>query len=42
MDRCLLWGGGNGYEEIINQIVFEIAKGNIEIVAIISDADSRY
>ncbi len=41
MDKCVLWGGGNGYEEIFNQILFEIEKGNIEIVAMISNADSE-
>ncbi len=34
--KCLIWGIGNDYEEIINQLQFEVLKGNIEILALVA------
>lgn len=34
--RCVVWGIGDGYEKIFNQINFEILKGNIEIVSLVA------
>ncbi len=34
--KCVIWGNGLDYEKIINQIHFEICKGNIEVIALIS------
>lgn len=36
MDKCIVWGMGNDYEQIINQIKFEELKGNIKIVALVA------
>lgn len=36
MDKCIIWGIGNDYENIINQIKFEELKGNLEVVALVS------
>ncbi|MBD5489851.1 MAG: DUF1919 domain-containing protein [Lachnospiraceae bacterium] len=41
-EKCIIWGTGNGYEEILNQINFEIYKGNIEIVAAVCGKDDKY
>lgn len=40
MDKVIIWGTGNDYERIINQIQFEVYKGNIEVVALVSKEDS--
>lgn len=34
--KCIIWGNGYDYEKVINQINFEICKGNIEIIALVS------
>ena len=34
--KCVIWGNGNDYEKIINQINFETHKKNIEVIALIS------
>lgn len=34
--KCVIWGMGWDYENIINQIQFEISKGNLEIIALVS------
>ncbi len=26
MDKCIIWGAGQEYENIVNQIVYEIEK----------------
>ena len=26
--KCIVWGIGNDYEKIVNQLQFEVAKGN--------------
>ena len=31
--RCVIWGMGEDYDEIVNALHFEIFKGNIEIIA---------
>ena len=41
-EKCIIWGMGKNYETILNQINFEICKGNIEIVAIVCRSDDRY
>ncbi|MDE7431477.1 MAG: hypothetical protein K2N34_06150, partial [Lachnospiraceae bacterium] len=41
-ERCIIWGTGKGYEEIINQVHFEIYKGNIIIEALICRDEDRY
>lgn len=41
-DRCIIWGMGNEYETILNQIYFEIYKGNIEVIAIVCRKEDRY
>ena len=33
--RCILWGMGADYEVLLNQILFEIHKGNITVEAIV-------
>lgn len=33
--RVIVWGGGAGYEQIINSICYEIAKGHIIVVGIV-------
>jgi len=40
--RCVLWGAGDQYETIINQIKFEELKGNLECVAILSKSAARF
>ena len=42
MDKCIIWGLGKDYEKIINQLKFEIFKGNIEITALVSKEDSSW
>ena len=42
MDKCIIWGAGQEYENIVNQILFEIEKGNLEVIAIVSDIDHKY
>ncbi len=41
-EKCIIWGMGDNYEIILNQINFEIYKGNIEIAAIVCRSDDRY
>lgn len=41
-EKCIIWGMGNDYEAILNQIHFEIFKGNIEVVAIVCRNEDRY
>ena len=41
MDKCIIWGAGQEYENIVNQILFEIEKGNLEVIAIVSDIDHK-
>ncbi|MCM1233063.1 MAG: DUF1919 domain-containing protein, partial [Ruminococcus flavefaciens] len=41
-EKCVIWGMGNDYEGIINQINFEIYKGNIEVVAVVCSQEDKY
>lgn len=34
--NCIVWGIGDDYEKIINQLQFEILKGNIRILALVA------
>ena len=34
--KCIVWGIGNDYEKIVNQLQFEVAKGNIQIEALVA------
>lgn len=36
MYKCIIWGIGNDYERIINQLQFEILKGNITVEALVA------
>lgn len=36
MYKCIIWGIGNDYERIINQLQFETLKGNIKVEALIA------
>ena len=38
----LLWGMGEGYESILNQVLFEIEKKNINVVGIVCRKEDRY
>lgn len=42
MKKCILWGMGKDYDFLLNQVMFEIYKGNIEIVAIVCREQDRY
>ena len=42
MKKCILWGMGADYEALLNQVLFEIYKGNIEVVAIVCSENDRY
>ena len=37
---CLIWGIGRGYDRIINQVNYEMMKGNLKITAYIAKPDS--
>lgn len=39
MKKCLIWGNGADYEIIINQILFEIEKNNIEVIGIVAKTE---
>lgn len=41
-EKCVIWGMGNGYEGILNQIHFEIYKENIEVVAVVCSQEDKY
>ena len=40
--KCIIWGIGNGYEELLNQLLFERYKGNISIEALVCREQDRY
>lgn len=42
MKKCIVWGMGNDYDLMLNQILFEIHKGNIEVAAIICREKDKY
>lgn len=42
MRRCVIWGTGDTYEAIINQIKFEELKGNLNCAAILSKSMARF
>lgn len=37
MRRCVIWGSGDEYETIINQVKYEELKGNLECGSIIKN-----
>ena len=40
--KCIIWGIGSGYEELLNQLLFERYKGNISIEALVCREQDRY
>lgn len=40
--KVILWGTGGGYEKILNQILFETAKGNISVEALVCRKEDIY
>ena len=40
--RCVIWGMGEDYEKRLNQVLFEIEKKNIEVIAIVVQEKDRY
>lgn len=36
MRKVIIWGTGREYEEIINQIQYEICKGNLKVIALVA------
>ena len=42
MRRCVIWGAGDAYEAVINQIKFEELKGNLCCVAVLSKSMARF
>lgn len=40
--RCVIWGIGEDYEKLINQVLFEEYKGNIVIEALVCRNKDRY
>jgi len=40
--RCVIWGMGVEYERRLNQVLFEIEKKNIEVIAIVVRKKDRY
>ena len=40
--KCVIWGMGKGYEEILNQIRFEIYKENMEVIAVVCKPEDKY
>lgn len=41
-EKCMIWGIGNDYEAILNQVHFEILKGNIEVTGVVCRKEDRY
>lgn len=42
MKKVIIWGMGDNYERLLNQILFEIHKGNISIEAIACRKQDKY
>lgn len=42
ISRCIVWGIGNSYDKILNQILFEIYKGNITVEALVCCKEDKY
>ena len=42
MNKVVLWGLGEGYEELINNVRYEILKENIDVIAIVTDERDIY
>lgn len=42
MRRCVIWGAGEEYERILNQVKYEELKGNLECVAVLSKTASQF
>ncbi len=40
--KCIVWGIGDDYEKILNQLLFEIHKGNITIEALVCRKQDQY
>lgn len=40
--KCVLWGMGAVYETLLNQILFEIHKGNIVVEAVVCREEDKY
>ncbi len=41
-EKCIIWGMGNDYEILLNQIKFEIYKENIEVVGVVCCKEDKY
>lgn len=42
MDKCVIWGSGQDYEHIINQLRYEELKGSIQIEAVVTRKDEIF
>ncbi len=42
INKCILWGIGNDYDLLLNQILFEIYKGNISVEALVCRKGDKY
>lgn len=42
MRQCVIWGSGNEYESMLNQIKYEELKGNLKCNAVLSKTRSRF
>lgn len=42
MDKCIIWGIGNDYEDIINQIKFEELKGSLKVIALVAKKEEIF
>jgi Exopolysaccharide biosynthesis protein len=42
MKKCIIWGAGNDYDRLYNNIQFEVYKENIEIKAIVSRKENIF
>ena len=42
MNNCIIWGIGEDYDRIINQIIFEVHKGNIMVEALVCRKQDKY
>ena len=40
--KVVFWGRSGGYEGILNQILFEIEKGNISVEALVCEKEDIY
>lgn len=42
MTKVVIWGMGEDYEALLNQVNFEIYKGNLEVIAVVCRKEDRY